>query len=201
MDGRAELTTFEALARSLITAGVDVIQLRDKQLSDAELIDRGRRLVAIARGTRTLVIMNDRPDLAIEIDADGVHVGQEDVLPAEARRIVGPSRLVGVSTHSLEQALAAQAAGTDYLGVGPVFPSGTKNFAELKGVALLREVAPRIQLPAFAIGGIEATNLDEILAAGFTRVAISGAICRAADPTQAVAELRAILSDRAKPKK
>jgi thiamine-phosphate pyrophosphorylase len=139
--------------------------------------------------------MNDRPDLAVLARADGVHVGQEEVSVKDARSIVGPDMLVGVSTHSIEQARQAVLDGANYIGVGPTFPSGTKRFAQFPGVELLRAVAEEIRLPAFAIGGIERANLAEVLAAGFTRIAVSRAISSAADPVQAAKELLERVAD------
>jgi thiamine-phosphate pyrophosphorylase len=173
-----------------------VLQLRDKNLPDRQLLDRARTLRAITRGTSTLFIMNDRPDLAALSGADGVHVGQDELTVKDARRILGPDGLVGVSTHSVEQARSAVLDGADYIGVGPTFPSGTKKFAEFTGTALLRAVAPEIRLPAFAIGGIDAKNLSEVLATGFTRVAVSGAVTTANDPATAASELLGLLTGR-----
>jgi len=181
---------FETLATALVAAGVDVLQLRDKRLSDVTLLDRARRLRAITRDTRTLVIVNDRPDISAASGADGVHVGQDELSVADVRAIVGPQALVGVSTHSLEQAEAAVLAGADYLGVGPTFPSATKQFADFPGLAFLREVAGRISLPAFAIGGVTLDNLDEVLATGVRRVAVRDAIVSAADPAAAARAFR-----------
>ncbi len=135
--------------------------------------------------------MNDRPDLAALASADGVHLGQEELSVKDARSIVGPQALVGVSTHSLEQARSAVIDGADYIGVGPTFPSGTKPFDEFPGVDLLRAVAAEIRLPAFAIGGIDATNVGQVLEAGFTRIAVAGAITTAEDVGQAAEELLA----------
>ena len=181
---------FESLATALVAAGVDVLQLRDKQLGDAALVDRARRLRAITRGTRTLMIVNDRTDIAAASRADGVHVGQDEFSVADARAIVGPQAFVGVSTHSLEHAEAAVLAGADYLGIGPTFPSATKSFVDFPGLAFLREVAGRISLPAFAIGGITLDNVGEVLATGITRVAVRDAIVSAADPAAAVRAFR-----------
>ena len=153
----------------MISAGVAIIQLRDKRLDDRELLARGRLLAALIGEApppaRTLWIMNDRPDLAALAGSGGVHLGQEDVAVKDARRIVRPDRLVGVSTHSLEQARQAVLDGADYIGVGPTFPSETKQFDRLPGLELLRAVAAEIRLPAFAIGGISPQNLPQVLAA------------------------------------
>jgi thiamine-phosphate pyrophosphorylase len=189
VDGRPSIEEFERLARGLIDAGADAIQLRDKQLGDRELLERARLLRSLTQGTGTLLVINDRPDLAVLAQADGVHVGQEDLSVKDARSIVGANMLVGVSAHSIEQARQAVLDGANYIGVGPTFPSGTKRFARFPGLELLRAVAAEIRLPAFAIGGIDRRNLAEVLAAGFTRVAVSGAITSAADPIQAAKEL------------
>jgi thiamine-phosphate pyrophosphorylase len=198
LDGRPSAEEFFGLARSLIDAGTGIIQLRDKQLDDRALLARGRSLAAMIRDSRptsrTLWIMNDRPDLAALAEADGVQLGQEDVAVKDARRIVGPDRLVGVSTHSIEQARQAVLDGADYIGVGPTFPSGTKQFDRLPGLELLRAVAAEIRLPAFAIGGIGPRNLPEVLSAGFTRIAVSGAVLSSDDSAAAVRELRKMMN-------
>jgi thiamine-phosphate pyrophosphorylase len=195
VDGRDTIAAFEALVDDLIAAGADVIQLRDKRLADRELLQRARRLRELTAGGDVLFIMNDRADLAAISGADGVHVGQEELSVAEARAIVGPGALVGVSTHSLAQAKQAEADGADYIGVGPTFASNTKHFAfaQLTGLDLLRAVAAEVRLPAFAIGGIGRDNLRDVLAAGFSRIAVSGAVVSAADPAAAVRELRSML--------
>jgi thiamine-phosphate pyrophosphorylase len=190
IDGRETSDEFARLARELIVAGVDVLQLRDKQLDDRRLLARARLLRELTQNSSARFIMNDRPDLAVLADADGVHVGQEELTVKDARAIVGPRRFVGVSTHSLEQARQAVLDGADYIGVGPTFPSQTKTFEQFPGVELLRAVAAETRLPAFAIGGITLERLAEVLATGITRVAVSGAVINAADPTLAVKMLR-----------
>ena len=193
IDGRATLAEFEKLVRELVQAGVDVLQLRDKQLDDRRLLERARRLRALTRDTSTRFIMNDRADLAVLANADGVHVGQEELSVKDARTIVGPSRLVGVSTHSLEQAQQAVLDGADYIGVGPTFPSHTKTFDNFPGLALLQAVAGELRLPAFAIGGIHLKNLDEVLATGIHRVAVSAAVVNQPQPGTAAREFLARL--------
>jgi thiamine-phosphate pyrophosphorylase len=194
VDGRTSVEEFEQLALRLIEGGVDVIQLRDKRLTDRDLIDRARRLRKLTLGSGTLFVVNDRPDLAILARADGVHVGQDELSAKDARTIVGPEMLVGVSTHSIEQARQAVLDGANYIGVGPTFPSGTKQFAHFPGIEFLRAVAAEIRLPAFAIGGIKIENLKPVHAAGFTRVAVSAAVIEADEPRQAARELRAALT-------
>ncbi|MGD9720272.1 MAG: thiamine phosphate synthase [Pirellulales bacterium] len=187
-DGCESAAAFQRLVESLVAAGVGAIQLRDKRLADRELVDRARMLVRLTRDTHTLAIVNDRPELAVLAGADGAHVGQEELSAKDARRILGPRGLVGVSTHSLEQARAAVFEGANYIGVGPTFPSVTKGFAEFPGLELVRSVAGEIRLPAFAIGGITLENLPQVLATGATRVAVSSAIAGAADPGAAARE-------------
>ena len=189
IDGGPSIEEFQRLANSLIASGVDLLQLRDKRLDDRELLYRARLLSVMTQGTKTLFIMNDRPDMAALAQADGVHLGQQEISVKDARSIVGPKALVGVSTHSIEQARQAVLDGANYIGVGPTFPSATKEFSQYPGVKLLRAVAAEIRLPAFAIGGISRENLHEVLAAGFTRVAVSGAVVAAANPAQAAKEL------------
>ncbi|HZZ72860.1 MAG TPA: thiamine phosphate synthase [Pirellulales bacterium] len=195
IDGGDSLEAFSDRAARLIEAGVHVLQLRDKQLDDRRLLERARRLRALTAGTATLFIMNDRPDLARLAAADGVHLGQEELGVKEARAIVGPWPLIGVSTHSLAQARAAVLAGASYLGVGPTFPSTTKSFAAFPGLELLRAVASEIRLPAFAIGGISLENLDDVMATGIGRVAVSRALGPTAESACGVREFLARLSN------
>ena len=168
--------------RAALAAGAGVIQVREKKTSDRELTTYGKLVREWTAQAGALFIMNDRPDLALLTDADGVHVGQDELTVREARRIVGPSRLVGVSTHTLEQARQAVLDGADYIGVGPVFPSTTKKFSHLAGLDFVREVAAESKLPAYAIGGINLENIDQVLAAGARRVAVSSAVCGSEDP-------------------
>ncbi len=189
VDGGSSPETFASRVRTLIEAGVHVLQLRDKSLEDRSLLARARLLRQLTAGTGTLFIMNDRPDLTLLSGADGVHVGQEELTVRDARAIVGPRVLVGVSTHSLTQAQQAVLDGADYLGVGPTFPSGTKRFEQFPGLELLRAVAAEIRLPAFAIGGIGLKNLAEVLETGIRRIAVSGVIAAAPDPAASAREL------------
>ncbi len=208
VDGSDSPEAFERLVRSLIDAGVHAIQLRDKRLDDRDLLARARLLRELCgKGdspifadtkigtvpTPVLCIVNDRPDLASLARADGVHVGQEEVSVKDARRIVGPESLIGVSTHTIEQARQAVLDGANYIGVGPTFPSNTKAFAHFPGLDLLRAVAAEIRLPAFAIGGISSENLAEVLATGIPRIAVSAAITAAPDPAEAARQLLAAL--------
>jgi thiamine-phosphate pyrophosphorylase len=189
-DRRLYLLATEALCphglgpavRAALAAGATIVQLREKEMPERRLVELGRRVRAWTRETDALFIMNDRADLAVATDADGVHVGQDELPVKEARAIIGSHRLVGVSTHTLEQARRAVLDGADYLGVGPVFPSATKSFDSLAGLELVREVAAEISLPWFAIGGINVENVSAVLEAGATRIAVSHAILSAEDP-------------------
>lgn len=180
---------WETVLRQAILGGVRVVQVREKVLSDRALLAHARHVRAITAESGTLFILNDRPDIAVLAEADGVHVGQAELSVADARRIVGPERLIGVSTHSIEQARQAILDGANYLGVGPTFRSGTKSFDEFAGLEYVRQVAAEIALPSFPIGGIDLTNVTEVVAAGARRIAVSGAICRAERPVAVAAEL------------
>ncbi len=182
IDGQQSDAAFSRLAETLVAAGADIIQLRDKTLPDRTLLERAKLLAAAVRGSQTRFIMNDRPDLAVLSAADGVHVGQDELTVSQVRTIVGPRALVGVSTHSIEQARSAVLAGADYIGVGPTFASQTKEFAAFAGLDLVRRVTQEIRLPAYAIGGIDRENLAQVIAAGGRHVAVSGAVTRSPDP-------------------
>lgn len=189
VDGRPTAAEFESLVAEIVAVGVGMIQLRDKQLDDRRLVERAQQLHRHTRGTTTLAVVNDRADVAALVAADGVHLGQEDLSVKDARTIVGTQMLVGVSTHNIEQARAAVLDGANYLGAGPTFPSQTKAFDQFAGLDYLRQVAAEILLPTFAIGGITATNLADVLASGISRIAVGGAVTNASDPASAAREL------------
>jgi thiamine-phosphate pyrophosphorylase len=195
IDGRRSAAEFEQLVRALVEAGVDMIQLRDKQLDDRELLGRARLLRKFSRRTPTLAVINDRADLAVAVDADGVHVGQEDLPVKEVRMIVDTRTLIGVSTHNIDQARAAVLDGANYLGAGPTFASQTKAFDAFAGLDYLRAVSREIRLPTFAIGGITAENLPDVLATGITRVAVGSAMTAAREPASAARELLGMLNE------
>jgi thiamine-phosphate pyrophosphorylase len=176
-----------------LAGGAQVIQLREKGLPDREILSRAREIRIMTANAQARFILNDRPDLARLAGADGVHLGQEDMRPRDARRVLGPKALLGVSTHHEQQLEQAVLDGAGYLGVGPVFPSGTKDFADLAGLAFVRRAAETTKLPWFAIGGITEENVDEVLEAGAERIAVSAAVVRAERPRQAAASLRAKL--------
>lgn len=185
---------FDDQVNRLIEAGVALIQLRDKSLSDEDLVAAGRRLSQLTEGTSAAWIMNDRADLAVAAGAAGVHLGQDDLAVDKARQVLNDGQLIGVSTHSIQQARDAVAAGADYIGVGPVFQSQTKQFASFVGVDLVAAVAQEIKIPAFAIGGIHLNNASQIRDAGLQRVAVSAVVNQADAPAAAVKTLLAELS-------
>lgn len=182
IDGRESLDAFEQTATLLLHNDVDVLQLRDKRLSDRELLERAQTLRRLTRDAARLFVMNDRIDLALASGADGVHLGQDDLSVGMARRILGPDVLIGVSTHAIEQAREAVLDGANYIGCGPTFPSQTKSFEAFPGLDYLRQVAAEIALPAFAIGGIDCDNITDVCETGFSRVAASNTILSSPDP-------------------
>ncbi len=181
-----------------LAGGADVIQLREKNLPDRELLSRAREVRILTAQARARFLLNDRPDLARLAGADGVHLGQDDLSVRDARRIVGPNLLIGVSTHNRAQLDAAILSGAGYLGVGPVFPSATKEFSEpeLAGLAFVQAAAETTNLPWFAIGGITEENVQRVLDAGATRIAVSAAVVKADRPRRAAARLKARLEGR-----
>jgi thiamine-phosphate pyrophosphorylase len=149
---------------------------------------------SLERRGATLAIINDRADIAALARADGVHLGQEDLSVKDARAIVGPRMLIGVSTHNISQARQAVLDGANYLGAGPTFPSQTKAFDDFAGLDYLREVAAETRLPTYAIGGISADNLPDVLETGVSRVAVGAAVTEAADPGVATRKLLVMLN-------
>jgi thiamine-phosphate pyrophosphorylase len=200
-----------------IAGGVDAVQLRDKHLSDEELTKVVRTAHTICEREGVLLIVNDRPRVALAEGADGVHVGQEDMPVAQVRELVGPDVLIGLSTHAPTEIDAAAAwsnaetaeagakldaaagagrggaADVDYIGVGPVYATPTKPGRPAVGLELVRYAAEHSQLPFFAIGGVDADNVETVVEAGARRVAVVRAIADAADPAQAARTLRGAL--------
>lgn len=180
---------FADLVSRLYQWGVDVVQLRDRSQDDRTLIARASVAAKIAHQADRLFIVNDRADIALASDADGVHVGQEELPTDVARRILGHGKLVGVSTHSIAQARQAVDDGADYIGCGPVFAGRTKSFQNYVGTAFLNEVAAEISVPAFAIGGIDLSNVDAVVESGVHRIAVTGAVRDADDPAATIGRL------------
>lgn len=193
----------EDVAEAAIAGGADCLQVREPEAGARALLDRARRIVEIAGG-RASVVVNDRPDVALAADADGVHVGQGDLPASEVRRLSGTRLVVGVSTSRIAEARAALAAGADLCGVGPMHPSGTKAKDTIVGPAYLAEYLAWGGLPHLAIGGIDAERAAALAAAGARGVAVCGAVCGADDPeaaTRAIVEVMdaAVVGDAVAP--
>jgi thiamine-phosphate pyrophosphorylase len=188
------------MLRAAVAGGVDIFQLRDKQLPDGEL-------TAVANATRALcerlgppnplLVVNDRPQITLDVGADGIHVGQDDMPVAEVRALVGADVLIGLSTHSPAQIDAVDASLVDYIGVGPIHATPTKPGRPAVGVELIRYASAHAPVPFFAIGGLDAGNLADALDAGAQRVCVLRAIADAVEPESAARKLRAAIDARA----
>jgi len=177
------------LVRAAADGGVDVVQLREKRLADDELAAVAHAAQALCSRLGVLFVVNDRPAVAAEVGADGVHVGQDDLPAAQVREIVGDDALVGLSTHAPAEIDAADPELVDYIGVGPVHETPTKPGRPAVGPALVRYAAERARVPFFAIGGLDAGNIDQVLGAGARRVCVLRAVAEAEDPAAAAREL------------
>jgi thiamine-phosphate pyrophosphorylase len=182
------------VAAAAIRGGADVIQLRAKSGPLGPLYEAARRVAPLARSAGVALIINDHADVARAAGADGVHLGQEDLPIAAAREILGPGRLIGKSTHSFEQALAADAEGADYIGFGPIFPTPTKPAYGSIGLNGIRGVSARARIPVVCIGGIDPGNVGQVMQAGALCVAAVRAVCAAEDPEAATRELKRALT-------
>ena len=171
-----------AIAAKFKDTGINIIQLRDKSSDKAATLKEAFLLQKFLLKTRTLFIVNDDLDIAKIVDADGVHLGQCDSSIEIARRILGKDKIIGVSCHSLKQALNAQKRGADYIGIGPIFKTPTKPQYKAAGLKLIKEVRNKIKIPFFAIGDINKDNLSKVLSSGASRVAICRAILKAKNP-------------------
>jgi thiamine-phosphate pyrophosphorylase len=191
--------SIEWTIREAASGGVNIVQLREKNKTDRELLPIAREVRGVTQELGVLFIMNDRPDLARLAEADGVHLGQDDLDVFAARSILGPDSLVGISTHNCAQLQKAILDGADYVGVGPTFPSKTKSFDTLAGVDYVRHVAATTSLPAFAIGGIDPANVNDVVQAGLRRIAVGQAITQADEPADVARQLHAALTLSQKP--
>lgn len=182
--------TLADLVPELAAAGVDVIQLREKEMEAGDLLNVGEPVAAACRAAGVPFVINDRPDVAMALGADGIHLGTND-LPTRFARAIVPDAFVGRSTHSTEdivEALGSQ--DPDYIAVGPVFETPTKPGRPAAGIDLIRHAAAEVGLPWFAIGGIDETTLDDVLEAGARRIVVVRVITEAADPAEAARRLR-----------
>jgi len=185
------------VACAMIEGGVDMIQVRAKELTHPQRVKLSLIVVGVASQHNVPVIINDDIDAAFEAGADGVHLGQEDwaAIPRATRvKRLASMRIVGISTHSLEQALAAERDGADYIGVGPIFATATKPGVKPVGVGLIQQVRERVATPFFAIGGITQENVAQVLEAGAMRIAVVSAILSAPDVAAAARAFKARLT-------
>lgn len=190
-------TQSDARLEGALRGGVGIVQLRCKDLDDPGIVAAGRRFAGICERFGVPLIVNDRPDLVDAVGADGVHLGQDDIAVEHARRLLGPERIIGLSTHTEAQIDAALAAGVDYIGVGPVHTTPTKPGRPAVGTELVAYAAETArQIPFFAIGGIDSSTVDAVIDAGAKKVAVVRAITRAPDPERAARQLRARLGGR-----
>jgi thiamine-phosphate pyrophosphorylase len=174
-----------------LAGGADLFQLRDKNASDDELLAAAETARERCRAAGALFVLNDRPDLAVTCGADGVHVGQDDTPVARAREIVGHDVIVGLSTHSMKQAQAGCRSGADYIAVGPVHATPTKEGRPAIGVEPIRYAAAHVSVPWFAIGGIDTKTVADVVRAGARRIVVVRALAEADDPEAVARDLRA----------
>ncbi|MDH3596590.1 MAG: thiamine phosphate synthase [Rhodospirillales bacterium] len=180
-----------AVVAAAVRGGVSLVQLRDKTASDAAMTEQARALKVLLTPLGVPLIVNDRLEVALAAEADGLHLGQEDVAPARARAALGPGRILGVSAGDAEEAKIADPALVDYVGVGPVYPTGSKADAGAAiGLGGLRALRALLAPPMVAIGGIDEANATEVMACGVEGVAVVSAICGAKDPEAAARALR-----------
>jgi len=184
------------LAEQAIRGGAEAIQFRQKSGSTQEMIREAQRVRAVCRRSNIPLLINDRVDVAIAADADGVHLGRDDFPIRLARLLLGPHRIIGGSAGTIEEALAGLREGADYLGCGPVFTTKTKADAgAAAGPALIRELSRAVSIPVLGIGGIDASNAREVIEAGAYGVAVVAAVCTSPDPEEATRQIRRALDE------
>jgi thiamine-phosphate pyrophosphorylase len=173
---KASNLPYSDMVLKALRAGVRWVQYRDKDRTRREIYDESVRLRSITRDFDAALVVNDHPDIALAAEADGVHLGQDDLPLREARKIMGKDAIIGISTHTIEQAIIAQKDGADYIGFGPIFHTTTKDAGSPQGTDRLREVKKHIDIPVVAIGGINITNIRSVIEAGADAVAVASAI-------------------------
>ena len=173
-----------------------MVQLRIKNITDNKLLDYAFELKSLIAQNGKILIINDRPDIAKIVDADGVHLGQDDLPIKEAKSIIGRNKIIGISTHNEDQLRTAIDNGADYIGIGPVFNSKTKTFSKLAGLEFVRESSAICTVPWFAIGGIDTQNISQLVKYGVKRIAISNSLFNAENPLKNLKLLREALVNR-----
>ncbi|MDP1853875.1 MAG: thiamine phosphate synthase [Candidatus Omnitrophota bacterium] len=177
-------------AKALIAGGSDILQLRFKGTALSRVIKDASYISRLAARSKTIFIINDRLDVALLVNADGVHLGQNDIPISSARKLLGREKIIGISTHSKKQALFAQNQGADYISIGPVFKTPTKPEYKAVGLALIKKVKPKLRIPFVAIGGINLDNIERVLNSGAKMVAVVRAVCGAKNIQHAVRSLK-----------
>ena len=189
-----EKSLYQVVEESL-QGGATFIQLREKQLDRPAFLQEAKEIKTLCRRYGVPFVIDDDVDLALEVDADGVHVGQSDMEAGNVREKLGPDKIVGVSARTVEQALLAQQRGADYLGVGAVFPTGSKDDAKLLDHQVLRDICDAVSIPVIAIGGITRENVQELAGTGICGVAVISAIYGQSDVRQAAREMKEKVAD------
>lgn len=177
-DRKACNLSYEDMILKALSTGVRWVQYRDKDSSRKEIYEEAVKLRKLTEKFNAVFIVNDHADIALAVDADGVHLGQDDLPAREARKIMGKDKIIGISTHSLEQAIDAEGEGADYIGFGPVFHTITKDAGVPKGTEMLYEIKRQIRIPVVAIGGINLENIKSVLDTGVDAVAVASAILK-----------------------
>ena len=190
-NGKSNLQCVE----NMIKAGIKIIQYREKDKPIRDKIDDIKKIRELCRENKVLFIVNDHVDIAVLVDADGVHVGQEDMHPSDVRELIGPDKIIGLSTHSQEEGLASLKEDIDYIGVGPIFPTTTKDRAAV-GLEYLDFAVKNLDIPFVAIGGIKEHNMEKILEAGAKRICLVSEIIGAKDITQKIQKLNQIIEKK-----
>ncbi len=181
----ANRKTHIEIVRALISGGAKIIQIRDKRLSTSDLLTQVGDVLSYARKRNVKIIINDRVDLVMATDADGVHLGQEDLPVEEARRLLGAKKMIGLSTHSLAEALKGSQSSADYIAIGPIFRTRTKGTSDLSlGIDIIKSLRPRVSKPIVAIGGITLEKVGDLFAAGANSVALISDLLSASDITK-----------------
>ena len=188
LDGR----TLYDVVRDSLDGGVTFLQLREKELDDETFLEEAVKLQEMAREYNVPFVINDNVDIAVKMDADGVHVGQSDMEAGNVRALIGPDKILGVSAQTVEQALLAQEKGADYLGVGAVFPTGSKDDADEVSFETLKEICDAVSIPVVAIGGITYENAPELKGSGICGIAVISAIYAQSDIKVASEQLKAV---------
>ena len=180
------------VVRESLDGGVTFLQLREKELDDENFLKEAKELKALCREYNVPFVINDNVDIAVKTDADGVHVGQSDMEAGDVRTKLGPDKIIGVSAQTVEQAVLAQKAGADYLGVGAVFPTGSKDDADDVSFETLKAICEAVTIPVIAIGGITKDNTMELKGSGICGIAVISAIYAAKDIKEAALELKEV---------